>query len=64
MKKKKIAASVAASPLEMLLRTLPPKATIMGARGYRTHASQSVTLIYREGGTVYHVNCSQEGGAS
>jgi hypothetical protein len=64
MKKKKIAASVAASPLEMLLRTLPPKATIMAAKGYRDSARQGVALIYREGGTVYHVYCSQEGGAS
>jgi hypothetical protein len=62
MKKKKIAASVAASPLEMLLRTLPPTATVMAAKGYRDSARQGVTPVYREGGTVYHVNCPQEGG--
>jgi hypothetical protein len=57
-------AALSANPLKAILRTLPSRARIVGAKGYSGHARQSESLAYRLDGIIYHIHFSREGGQS
>jgi hypothetical protein len=61
MKAKKPAA-LAANPLKAILRTLPSRARIVGAKGYSGPARQGESIAYRLDGIIYYIHFSTEGG--
>lgn len=50
------------NPIGQFLSRIPKKATLLGAKGYKTAGAQELQISYRHRGVIYHQSIAMKGG--